>query len=97
MSITIEKIKAFAQSAFGTKLEHLNVYQLHYVVGKAVMGEIADNWTKSKKKHAKGRRAYYFSAEFLMGRMFYNNLYCAGILEEVTDLLKEQGHRHQQL
>ena len=91
MSITIEKIRAYAQGAYGTKLEHLNVHQLHYVVGKAVMGEIADNWTQSKSNHAKGRRAYYFSAEFLMGRMFYNNLYNLGILKEVTELLANNG------
>ena len=91
MNITIEKLKAYAQSAFGTKLEHLNVYQLHYVVGKAVMGDIAENWTKSKGQHAQGRRAYYFSAEFLMGRMFYNNLYNLGILKDVTQLLADNG------
>ena len=91
MSISIETITTIAQSAYGTKLKHLTVPQLHYVIGKAIMGHIADNWTKSKKKHDEGRRAYYFSAEFLMGRMIYNNLYCAGILNEVKDLLKSKG------
>ena len=91
MSITMEQVKTIAQAAYGTKLKHLTVSQLHLVIGKAIMGEIADNWTKSKKKHAQGRRAYYFSAEFLMGRMFYNNLYCMGLLDEVKELLKSQG------
>ena len=31
------------------------------------------------------------SAEFLMGRMMYNNLYCLGILDEVKKLLKKKG------
>ena len=91
MSITISKIRDFAKSAFGTKLEHLTVPQLHYIIGKAVMGEITDDWTKSKAKHAVSRRAYYFSAEFLMGRMFYNNLYNLGILDKVTEVLAAQG------
>ena len=91
MSITMEKITELSRSAYCTKPKHLTTEQLHLVLGKAIMGEIAENWTKSKKKHAEGRRAYYFSAEFLMGRMFYNNLYCAGILDEVKDLLKSKG------
>ena len=90
MSITIGKIRDFAKSAFGTKLEHLTVSQLHYIIGKSVMGEITENWTKSKAKHAVSRRAYYFSAEFLMGRMFYNNLYNLGILDKVKEILASQ-------
>ena len=91
MSITMDQITAIAKSAYCKKPKALTTEQLHLVIGKAVMGEIADNWRKSKKKHEEGRRAYYFSAEFLMGRMFYNNLYCMGILDEVRDLLKSKG------
>ena len=91
MSITMEQITELSRSAFCTAPKHLTTPQLHLVVGKAVMGEIAQNWSRSRKKHAEGRRAYYFSAEFLMGRMIYNNLYCAGILDEVKSLLKSKG------
>ena len=91
MAITMDQITAIAKSAYCKKPKDLTTEQLHLVIGKAVMGEIADNWRKSKKKHEESRRAYYFSAEFLMGRMFYNNLYCMGILDEVKDLLKSKG------
>ena len=40
---------------------------------------------------AKGRRAWYFSAEYLMGRMVYNNLYALDLLEEMKGLLEEKG------
>ena len=91
MSITYEKLTELSRAAYGTKPKHLTTPQLHLVLGKAIMGEIAENWSKSKKKHAEGRRAYYFSAEFLMGRMMYNNLYCSGLLDEVTELMKSKG------
>ena len=91
MAITMDQITAISKSAYCKKPKDLTTEQLHLVIGKAIMGEIADNWRKSKKKHEESRRAYYFSAEFLMGRMFYNNLYCMGILEEVRDLLKSKG------
>ncbi|MDR0914454.1 MAG: glycogen/starch/alpha-glucan phosphorylase, partial [Oscillospiraceae bacterium] len=68
-----------------------NPAELHYALGKTLMGEIADNWEKSEKRHASARRAYYFSAEYLMGRMIYNNLYCLGLLDETKTLLKKKG------
>ena len=91
MSKIIENLETIAKSAYCVKPKELNAEQLHLVLGKAVMSEIADRWEKSKKAHAKKRRAYYFSAEFLMGRMIYNNLYCLEALDEVKALLKSKG------
>lgn len=80
-----------AKNAYCKKIEELTPSELHMVVGKVMMGEIADRWEKSRENHANMRRAYYFSAEFLMGRMMYNNLYCMGILEDVKQILAEKG------
>ena len=91
MANIMEKLELTAQSMYCKTIEELTPAELHLSLGKAVMGEIAPNWAKSKAKHDSQRRAYYFSAEFLMGRMMYNNLYCLGILEEVTKLLKKKG------
>ena len=91
MSKIIENLETISKSAYCVKPKELNAEQLHLVLGKAVMSEIADRWEKSKKTHAKNRRAYYFSAEFLMGRMIYNNLYCLGVLDEVKSMLKSKG------
>ena len=91
MGNIMEKLELTAQSMYCKEIEELTPSELHLALGKAVMGEIAPNWAKSKAKHNSERRAYYFSAEFLMGRMMYNNLYCLGILEEVTKLLKKKG------
>ena len=91
MSNIMEKLELTAQSVYCKKVEELTASELHLALGKAVMGEIAPNWAKSKAKHNSERRAYYMSAEFLMGRMMYNNLYCLGILDEVKKLLKKKG------
>ena len=91
MGNIMEKLELTAQSMYCKKVEELTPSELHLSLGKAVMGEIADNWAKSKAKHNSERRAYYFSAEFLMGRMMYNNLYCLGILDDVKKLLKKKG------
>ena len=91
MGNIMEKLELTAQSMYCKEVKELTPSELHLALGKAVMGEIAPNWAKSKAKHNSERRAYYFSAEFLMGRMMYNNLYCLGILDEVTKLLKKKG------
>lgn len=91
MANIMEKLELTAQSMYCKTVEELTASELHLALGKAVMGEIAPNWAKSKAKHNSERRAYYFSAEFLMGRMMYNNLYCLGILEDVTKMLKKKG------
>lgn len=91
MGNIMEKLELTAQSMYCKKVEELTPAELHLSLGKAVMGEIAPNWENSKAKHNSNRRAYYFSAEFLMGRMMYNNLYCLGILDDVKKLLKKRG------
>lgn len=80
-----------AKSEYCKELEELSPAELHFVVGKAMMASISDRWAAAKKNHANGRRAYYLSAEFLMGRMMYNNLFCMGILDEVKELLASKG------
>jgi starch phosphorylase len=65
--------------------------RLHNALARAVMGEIAPFWNETETRHNEGRRAYYLSAEFLMGRSVFNNLYCAGLLNEAKDLLNENG------
>ena len=91
MGNIMEKLELTAQSMYCKKIEELTPAELHYSLGKAVMGEIAGNWEASKIKHDSERRAYYFSAEFLMGRMMYNTLYSLSNLEDVTKLLKKKG------
>lgn len=38
------------------------------------------------------RRVYYMSMEFLMGRLFVNNMINAGVLSEVSEALRNLGH-----
>ncbi len=81
------KIELFALSEFQKKVSDLSTKELHRAVSKAVMSEIARPWERSQIRDNKKRRAYYFSAEFLMGRAIYNNLLCAGLLDEVKEVL----------
>ena len=55
------------------------------------MMAISDNWSSSKKARLQQRKAYYFSAEYLIGRLVYSNLYNLGILDEMKQLFAAQG------
>ena len=72
-------------------IHEASTVQLHNALSDAVMYAISDDWRRSRQLHRKVRRAYYLSAEYLMGRMVFNNLYCLGILDEVKTLLKRHG------
>ena len=78
-----------------TDMKHASVKQLHNAVSRAVMSDIIPKWRETELRHNEGRRAYYLSAEFLMGRAVYNNLYCAGLLNEAKEIFSD-GHKDQQ-
>lgn len=56
-----------------------------------IMERINQEWRESKAKSRYERKAYYFSAEFLIGRSLGNNLINLGIYDQVKDLLSELG------
>ena len=55
------------------------------------MMEINDRWTKTKRQQLQKRRAFYFSAEYLVGRLIYSNLFNMGILDEIKAAFLEKG------
>ena len=65
--------------------------ELHEALGQAVMMAISDNWSHSKKTRMHERKAYYISAEYLVGRLVYSNLFNLGILDEMKKLFAQRG------
>ena len=55
------------------------------------MEDIAEDWYETNKLYSQKKQAYYFSAEFLMGRALGNNLINLGVLDEVKEVLTELG------
>ncbi|OQB24249.1 MAG: Glycogen phosphorylase [Firmicutes bacterium ADurb.Bin182] len=87
----IDRVKTELIERYHIDIKEASAVQLHTALSSAVMGEIANEWRSSRRARESVRRAYYFSAEYLMGRMIFNNLYCLGILDTVSALLKDQG------
>ena len=76
---------------YDVTLQEATPQELHEALGEAVMMAISDNWSSSKKARLQERKAYYFSAEYLIGRLVYSNLYNLGILDEMKQLFAAQG------
>ena len=76
---------------YDVSLQEATPQELHEALGQAVMMAISDNWNRSKRTRMHQRKAYYFSAEYLIGRLVYSNLYNLGILDEMKKLFAERG------
>ena len=76
---------------YDVSLKEATPQELHEALGQAVMMAISENWSHSKRTRMHQRKAYYFSAEYLIGRLVYSNLYNLGILDEMKQLFAEQG------
>ena len=72
-------------------LAEADAVQLHDAIAGAAMEALAPLWAESEKQRGEARQACYFSAEYLVGRMVFNNLYCMGLLDDTRRLLAERG------
>ncbi len=68
-------------------LSEATAAQLAHAISRAAVNRMYDRWQSSPA----GKRAAYFSAEFLTGRMIFANLLNMGLLEETTALFRESG------
>ena len=87
MSDMKENLELLSRSLYRLPVAELTDEQLHAVVARAVLARLQPAWQGSLQAHCTGRRAYYFSAEYLLGKAVYNNLLCTGLTGEVEAAL----------
>ncbi len=76
---------------YDVSLQEATPQELHEALGQAVMMAISEKWNRSKHTRMHQRKAYYISAEYLIGRLVYSNLYNLGILDEMKQLFAQRG------
>ncbi|MGM9953765.1 MAG: glycogen/starch/alpha-glucan phosphorylase [Intestinibaculum porci] len=85
--MSIEKqLEKYASSLYGKTLKELTDAQV-YTVLLSLVKELADEKPEITGK----KKVYYFSAEFLIGKLMSNNLINLGIRKEVKDVLDKNG------
>ncbi len=83
--------EAHLKYQYDVSLSQATPQELHEALGHSVMMAISENWTNSRAARKNERKAYYFSAEYLIGRLVYSNLFNLGILDEMKKLFAEHG------
>ena len=91
MSQIVNEAIKIAKNKYFKDIRELNSNEIHSVISSAVMSYIADDWKNSKDYRIKNRTAFYFSAEFLVGRAIYNNLVSKETYTEVENELNKLG------
>ena len=76
---------------YGKSLNKATQYEKYYGVSKAIMDMFVDNWEQTEERYSTKRQAAYLSAEYLMGRVFSNNLVNLGLYDEVKQVINEIG------
>lgn len=78
-----------ALSNFGRDFSLLTDKEKYIVLSKKIMSMILPSWEESKNYFKDKKNAYYFSAEFLMGRALGNNLINLKIEDEIKEELEK--------
>ncbi|MDX9799823.1 MAG: glycogen/starch/alpha-glucan phosphorylase [Spirochaetia bacterium] len=68
-------------------------YDRYYALVFTIRDRLIERWLKTKKAHGEdtGRKLYYFSIEYLMGRAIGNNIINLGIQEQLKEAMKRLG------
>lgn len=83
----------YMEKNFGKSLEEATLVEKYLVLSNMVQASCAESWKESKEITRKGhkKQMYYFSLEFLMGRMLSNNLMNLGVYGIVKEGLSDLG------
>ncbi|MFM1583441.1 glycogen/starch/alpha-glucan phosphorylase [Helcococcus ovis] len=85
----IEKFKSNLEQKYVKSFEDSTKFEKYHALSETIMDMISKDWLETNKKNRTERNAFYFSAEFLIGRSLGNNLLNLGIIDEVKEILKD--------
>ncbi|MBQ3459678.1 MAG: glycogen/starch/alpha-glucan phosphorylase [Solobacterium sp.] len=84
---------------YGCAIEQTHQTEKYMTLGNMVRDYASVNWkdTKEALSFQNSKQVYYFSMEFLLGRLLTNNLKNLGIYDVVVDGLKDLGIEYESL
>ena len=88
-----ESFKNMSRIMYGRELDELSQYEFYETLSTVLRATISKNWIKTNKLYKENdkKQIYYFSIEFLLGRLLKSNLINLGVMQPVEQALKELG------
>ena len=83
----------YMEKSYGKSLDESTMIEKYLVLADMVNSTAKESWKGSKEatRNKNKKQMYYFSLEFLMGRMLSNNLMNLGVYTVVKDGLNDLG------
>lgn len=91
LTFDAERLHEEALENYGKSFKDLQDKEKYRVLSRSLMRQIQPRWLETAQAFKEKKKAYYLSAEFLMGRALRNNLINLGMEEEVSDLIQKAG------
>ena len=82
-----QQMQEIARARYGRELSQCGDGELYHV-----LLQLTQELSAARPAPAGERKLYYFSAEFLIGKLLSNNLLALGVYDEVRRVLSECGH-----
>ena len=86
----INRAEEICQTQTHRPLKEADAHALHNALSAAAMEALAPTWAEMENSRKGNRQAAYLSAEYLVGRLIYNNLFCMGWLDDAKRILAEK-------
>ncbi len=85
----IDVVEDLIKYKTGKEINEVGTVEKYDGLSLAIMSRINEDWIRTRKEDKYNRKAYYFSAEFLIGRSMGNNILNYGIYDEVKEALEK--------
>ncbi|MFW5971927.1 MAG: glycogen/starch/alpha-glucan phosphorylase [Bacillota bacterium] len=81
------------RNTIGKEIEEASNKDAFNVMSSMIKEYLTENWIKTNQSYHKSnvKQAYYFSIEFLIGKLLYSNMLSLGILDKCRESLADLG------